>query len=218
MVVGPVGEGQVIVSALPDRPAWSNAMTTHVMPAMFIRAALMAGEGRVEESTHLAGQPVTIVSALLATLSPEERAGSVIKIFPPRAAATESIDLPLRRIGQGWGVTFDSPQEAGVYRWLCVGPNVAEWRGPIEGRFVVNADGSEADLAARPEEALAALGECGFGDVVLAGSLTDAREQILASRAGTNIWDILAVTVIVVLLTEMFIANRNGLSAGDESE
>ncbi len=218
VVTGPVGEGTVMVSALPDRSGWSNAMTTHVMPAMFIRAALLAGEGRVDESTALAGQPVTITSPVLSALSPEERAGCVIKIFAPRASATDSVDLPIRRIGQAWGVTFDSPAEAGVYRWLCVGPNVGEWRGPIEGRFVVNADGSEADLTARTDQAIVALRECGFGDVVLATSLAQAREQIIASRAGRNMWDILAVTVIVVLLIEMFIANRNGLSAASESE
>ncbi len=218
VVALPVGEGTVIVSALPDRPEWSNAMTTHVMPAIFIRAALLAGEGRVDDATSLAGEPVTITSAALAALPAAERPGSVIKVFPPHASAGESIDLPLRRIGQSWGVTFDSPAEAGVYRWLLAGPNLAAWREPIEGRFVVNADGREADLTAHREESLAALERCGFDDVVLDDSLVAAREQIRSSRAGTNLWDILAVTVIVVLLVEMFIANRNGLSAQGQAE
>jgi hypothetical protein len=216
VVVGPVGEGQVIISALPDRPNWSNAMTTHVLPAMFIRAALMAGANEATNMTFTTGPSIRLAPASVQALSEEERREALIKIRLPNA--TDTVDLPIRRIGDRWGAVFEDPRQIGVYEWQCVGPNVGSWRGVIEGRFVVNTEGAEADLTRADDNVLAALVDANFADVIIAPSLAEARQQIATLQAGTNMWDVLAAVVIVVLLVEMFVANRNGLSAWQTGE
>jgi hypothetical protein len=176
----------------------------------------MAGANEATNMTFTTGPSIRLAPASVQALSEEERREALIKIRLPNA--TDTVDLPIRRIGDRWGAVFEDPRQIGVYEWQCVGPNVGSWRGVIEGRFVVNTEGAEADLTRADDNVLAALVDANFADVIIAPSLAEARQEIATLQAGTNMWDVLAAVVIVVLLVEMFVANRNGLSAWQAGE
>ncbi len=76
----------------------------------------------------------------------------------------------------------------------------------------LNPSTDEMDLTTLDPDRILSLRERGFTNVWFATSLADARSQLATKAAGENWWDVLAVIVIVVLLTEAFVANRNLLS------
>ncbi len=201
------GRGNIILSAVPASPQWSDMMIRGMVPAMFVRATMMSPGILGRDNTYTVGDTVTVSARLPEGVTDIHNLR--LEILSPDDSISAGEPFPLVAGPAGAEASFTAPTAPGEYRWHLIGPDVASWDRPVDGVFAVNAVAGEGDLARiAPEDLTGALTTAGIACVTLADSLTSAAADTIERAKGDNWWDVLLIAVAAALLVEVAIANR----------
>jgi hypothetical protein len=197
------GDGRVVLVTTTSSPEWTNFPGSKMFLPLAKRAAMHGGRRRDRNRTYTVGQPVRLspgrVTRADADTSP------VVRVDLPSGGgeAGEYVSLGLA----GGAVTFTRTDRPGTYTWQVEGAGPAGER--LRGQFAVNPHGPESNLAVMDRESLKQrLRHRGLEHVYTGASLAEVHAAAAADAEGTNWWDLGIMVVIVLLVVEAIVANR----------
>jgi hypothetical protein len=194
------GEGNVLLCAAPASLRWSpNLPTRGIFLPMIVRAALLNRPDIQGSGSTIAGSPVSISpSRVKSGTGPQQR----VSVTPPGSSKPTDIEP-----GSDGSAVFTKTGKTGLYNWETFPDRVS-------GVFAVNPFGPEGELSALPSENLKKeLESRGIEKIYTGKSLQQLHEAALADSEGRNWWDLLLLSVIMVLIFECVVANRRQAAA-----
>jgi len=196
LLEGEFGQGRVFL--------WTIAATTDSsnLPVNNIFLPLMH-----QSVHHLSGTRDTVRDFIVghpARLTLEsEPPGGVLKVVSP---SKKELEAQVVGRGEGYSATVIETEEPGVYESVPVDDEGGRLN------FVVNLDPLESEMAALSEEELA--DRLPLKRLILVERLEELGEIVQAMREGIQLWNFFLVAVVLLALTECFVANKHTLARG----
>lgn len=186
-----VGRGRVLLSAVPLDADWTNLPGTKAFVVLAHEMITWLAE------PFLSRWNVEPGGEMVARLSREG--------FPTKARVVEpsgeSVEIAGRRDGGDVVFRYDRTEQPGVYR-LLVGEAQDEQRYYFTSRC-----GEEESALARLDESMRQVVSDRLG-AAFAENVAAFEDRLQPDRAGTEIWQLLAAGVLVLLLAEVFLTRR----------
>ncbi len=205
-----VGRGRSVLITVPASFRWSSLPRARIFLPLMTRLALMGKDAGGEPASYPAGARVTVRP----DVQDLDTAELSLTIQPPARGeeSSQEIVLGVQPGPEGPLAVFDRTDQPGLYRWKLLDPQkqVAD-----EGAFAIHSPPGEGQLARVEPEALVENLRLGGLNRVYAGqSVQQVHAAAAADTVGRNWWDLLAAGVIVLLVIEAVVANRNRSAVG----
>ena len=192
-----IGRGRITLCATAASGQWSNfpGSGANVIVPMIVRACLQAPQSRQTADSYDWGAQVPIRPKTT-------KRGSITVTAPGKS---ETFTLKLNPRGQA---TFTNTRSLGVYHWRIDGPDAG--KPGNSGSFAINPNGAECDLNQYANEDFRrALTRAEMKNVYVGATLKEVTAFAVADAQPTEWWDLVCVAVILLLIVEALVANRD---------
>jgi len=193
---GEFGQGRIFLWTIAATTDSSNLPVNNIFLPLMHQSVYHLSGTRETARDFIVGHPARL------TLESEPPGGTLKVVSPSK----KGLEAQVIRQGDDYGATVVETEEPGVYE-----------SAPAEGErtrlsFVVNLDPLESELAALSEEELAS--RLPSKRLILVERLEELGETVQAMREGVQLWNFFLVAVVLLALTECFVANKHTLSRG----
>lgn len=216
----PYGKGRTVLFATTASPRWANLPVggAPLFLPMLEKISLCATRQSQLPAMYAPDAQVNIQVGPPATQVGTHPAALPLKIWAPAdGQKVEPIQTTAKwSDADGFRAVFSQTAAPGLYRWQATQGDQVKLKGDapapttsFEGTFAINPVGGESDLdAMTPKNFQNAMNRRGLAHVYLGQNLREAGEQAEKISQGHNWWDMLLAIVIVLLVAEALVANR----------